>query len=104
DSSGAAIAGASVKLISEQTANAAGVQTNGLFGQYTAAADGRRLQSALRLAFGDQDDIRELPIDLAPHGRGELCSALCRLARLGGIVAFSIDVRHLCSHRPEVHG
>ena len=33
------------------TFNAAGVQTNGAFGQYTAAANGRNLQLALRLMF-----------------------------------------------------
>jgi hypothetical protein len=33
------------------TFNAAGVQTNGLFGQYTAAANGRNLQLALRITF-----------------------------------------------------
>ncbi len=33
------------------TFSATGAQTNGLFGQYTAAADARRLQLALRLTF-----------------------------------------------------
>jgi hypothetical protein len=33
------------------TYSAAGVQTNGLFGQYTAAANPRQLQLALRITF-----------------------------------------------------
>jgi hypothetical protein len=33
------------------TFNASGAQTNGLFGQYTAAANGRQLQLALRVMF-----------------------------------------------------
>ena len=33
------------------TFNATGLQTNGTFGQYTAARNGRNLQMAIRLTF-----------------------------------------------------